>query len=311
MQTGAKIVIIQENNSPANEKPLRISGSPQTVEVAKAKVMELLQQLEGGMNGGAGRGRPMGGGGMGRPGGWPAGGMNGGDCVDYIAVSQDKIGLVIGKGGDTIKSINQASGAFVEIDKKAPQDAHEKNFVIKGSKENVERAKQMVLEKIGAAPGSGYGAFPGQTFNPAAAAAAAANGGGHGGYGGAPGGGAPAPAPGGAADYSAQWIEYYRSQGMFKEAEDIERQQAAQAAANQAAAAQAAASQQQAAAAAGQPDYSAQWAEYYRSIGKVKEAEQIEGQLRAKMGGAPAAPGFPAAAPQGYPAAGGYYAGGY
>lgn len=307
MQTGAKIVIIQENNSPANEKPLRISGSPQTVEVAKAKVMELLQQLEGGMNGGAGRGRPMGGGGggMGRGGGWPAGGMNGGDCVDYIGVSQDKIGLVIGKGGDTIKSINQASGAFVEIDKKAPQDAHEKNFIIKGSKENVERAKQMVLEKIGAAPGSGYGAFPGQTFNPGQA-----NGGGHGGFGGAPGGGAPAPAPGGQADYSAQWIEYYRSQGMFKEAEDIERQQAAQAAANQAAAAQAAASQQQAAAAAGQPDYSAQWAEYYRSIGKVKEAEQIEGQLRAKMGGAPAAPGFPAAAPQGqYPAASGYYAG--
>ncbi len=53
---------------------------------------------------------------------------------------------------------------------------------------------------------------------------------------------------------------------MFKEAEDIERQQAAQAAANQAAAAQAAASQQQAAAAAGQPDYSAQWAEYYRCV---------------------------------------------
>jgi hypothetical protein len=107
--------------------------------------------------------------------------LNGGDCVDYIGVSQDKIGLVIGKGGDTIKSINQASGAFVEIDKKAPQDAHEKNFIIKGSKENVERAKQMVLEKIGAAPGSGYGAFPGQTFNPGQA-----NGGGHGGFGGAP-----------------------------------------------------------------------------------------------------------------------------
>ena len=35
--------------------------------------MELLQQLEGGMNGGAGRGRPMGGGGMGRGGGRPTG----------------------------------------------------------------------------------------------------------------------------------------------------------------------------------------------------------------------------------------------
>merc|ERR1712107_181589 len=38
---------------------------------------------------------------------------------------------------------------------------------------------------------------------------------------------------------------------------------------------------------AGQPDYSAQWAEYYRSIGKVKEAEAIEQQMRAKGGSVP------------------------
>ena len=48
---------------------------------------------------------------------------------------------------------------------------------------------------------------------------------------------------------------------------------------------------------------------FCRSIGKVKEAEAIEAQLRAKMGGA-AAPGFAAAAPQGqYQAASAYYAG--
>merc|ERR1711963_1322721 len=34
-------------------------------------------------------------------------------------------------------------------------------------------------------------------------------------------------------------------------------------------------------------DYSAQWAEYYRSIGKVKEAEAIEQQMRAKGGSVP------------------------
>merc|ERR1719187_1439725 len=45
----------------------------------------------------------------------------------------------------------------------------------------------------------------------------------------------------------------------------------------------------------GQPDYSAQWAEYYRSIGKDKEAEAIEQQMRAK-GGAPAPAQY--AAPQ-------------
>lgn len=33
----------------------------------------------------------------------------------------------------------------------------------------------------------------------------------------------------------------------------------------------------------GGTDYSAQWAEYYRSIGKVKEAEQIEAQMKQKV----------------------------
>ena len=35
---------------------------------------------------------------------------------------------------------------------------------------------------------------------------------------------------------------------------------------------------------AGGADYSAQWAEYYRSIGKVKEAEAIEAQMKQKVG---------------------------
>lgn len=44
-----------------------------------------------------------------------------------------------------------------------------------------------------------------------------------------------------------------------------------------------AAAQQQAQVASGQPDYSKQWAEYYRSIGKNDEAEAIENQIKAKV----------------------------
>merc|ERR1719312_1486211 len=175
-QTGAKIVIIQENSDHADEKPMRITGPPDAVQMAQARIMELLNQMDqrqangyGGRGRGGGmRGSPRGGfagrGGRGRGmSGWP-GGNDGGETVDYIMVTADKVGLVIGKGGETIKSINQASGAHCEIDKKAPPDATEKNFVIRGTAESVEKAKQMVLEKIGAAPGSGYGSFPGQTF---------------------------------------------------------------------------------------------------------------------------------------------------
>ena len=43
-QTGAKIVIIEESRKPTEQKPLRISGSPESVEEAKAKVMDILGQ---------------------------------------------------------------------------------------------------------------------------------------------------------------------------------------------------------------------------------------------------------------------------
>lgn len=45
----------------------------------------------------------------------------------------------------------------------------------------------------------------------------------------------------------------------------------------------AAAAQQQAQVAGSQPDYSKQWAEYYRSIGKNDEAEAIESQIKTKV----------------------------
>ena len=151
-QTGAKRIIIQDTNQQAEQKPLRITGTPESVERAKAEVFKILNQQDN-RNGGGGRGGFSGGRGGGRGGGggagWPSGG-GGGDKMEYVMVASNKVGLVIGKGGETIKSINQASGAHVEIDRNAPPDAVEKNFIIRGSAEAVERAKNMVLEKIGA-----------------------------------------------------------------------------------------------------------------------------------------------------------------
>lgn len=321
-QTGAKIIIIQESNEHADQKPLRISGPPEAIEEAKGKVMEILNQHED-RNGFGGRGRGRGGPGGGRGGprggfsgrgrgggaGWPSGGGEGGEKTEYVMVPASKVGLVIGKGGETIKSINQASGAHTEIDKNAPPDAREKNFIIRGPPECVDRAKQMVMEKIGLVQGTGYGSFPGQTFNPNAPG----GGGGSSRFGGGGGGGdfyqpGPPVQPGqpainpatGQPDYSAQWAEYYRSLGMSREADMIEQQQGGATTAPPVSAggggvpnAGAGAPQGGGAAA---PDYSAQWAEYYRSIGKTKEAEAIESQIRAK---APASGGgAPGGAPQ-------------
>ena len=70
---------------------------------------------------------------------------------------------------------------------------------------------------------------------------------------------------------------------MVKEAEVIEQQSQARAAPVQS---------QQAS------DYSAQWAEYYRSVGKIQEADAIEAQMRVKVAqpqlqlGVPGQPSF-------------------
>lgn len=79
---------------------------------------------------------------------------------------------------------------------------------------------------------------------------------------------------------------------MVREAEVIEQQAKAKAAgaavpgapaAPQPGAVSAPAGAQASAGAGGQPDYSTQWAEYYRSMGKVKEAEAIEAQMKNKV----------------------------
>merc|ERR1719244_895168 len=283
-ETGAKIVIIQETKDFADQKPLRISGPPDKVEYAKQRVMQVVQEEREKLGGGGGgRGGFRGGRGGGT--GWPTGGGPGPDIQENFSVPSNKVGLVMGKGGETIKQICSQSGAHCQVDKTAPEGAREKTIVIKGSPEAVDIAKRLISEKVNGGPGV-YGGGGGGYHQPEPQ---------FGGYdGGHPGGYQPQqpqqavqvnPSTG-QPDYSAQWAEYYRSLGMVKEAELIENQARAggQPAAPQpgpGGAAMAPAPVQQT------TDYSAQWAEYYRSIGKVQEAEAIEKNMRAKSGSVP------------------------
>lgn len=56
---------------------------------------------------------------------------------------------MIGRGGETIKLINQQSGAFCEMDRSAINPPSEKMFKMKGTSEQIEHARQLISEKIG------------------------------------------------------------------------------------------------------------------------------------------------------------------
>merc|ERR1711868_69527 len=130
------------------------------------------------------------------------------DMTEVISIPSNKVGLVMGKGGETIRQICLASGAHCQVDKNAPDGAREKNIVIKGRPSNVQRAKIMVSEKVGDVYDRGYsGDYLHFSNNQIGSDPLQ-----------------PPPPPPGQTDYSQQWAEYYRSMGKYKEAEAIEAQ---------------------------------------------------------------------------------------
>uniref|UniRef100_A0A7N8YLJ0 Far upstream element-binding protein 3-like n=1 Tax=Mastacembelus armatus TaxID=205130 RepID=A0A7N8YLJ0_9TELE len=80
-------------------------------------------------------------------------------------IPADKCGLVIGKGGETIKSINQQSGAHVELQRNPPPstDPNTRVFTIRGTAQQMELARQLIDDKIG---GSGIMSNGGFGFSP-------------------------------------------------------------------------------------------------------------------------------------------------
>ncbi|KAM9438473.1 far upstream element-binding protein 3-like isoform 15-T15 [Salvelinus alpinus] len=108
-----------------------------------------------------GFGSPVGPRGRGRGrGDWNMGAPGGLQEVTY-SIPADKCGLVIGKGGETIKNINQQSGAHVELQRNPPPntDPNVRIFSIRGTHQQMEMARQLIDEKIGASGMGGNSSF--------------------------------------------------------------------------------------------------------------------------------------------------------
>ncbi|KAJ8398715.1 hypothetical protein AAFF_G00419120 [Aldrovandia affinis] len=133
------------------DKVAHIMGPPERCDHAARIIADLLQSIrvreEGqggppgppgpGMLSGRGRGRGQG--------NW---GPPGGEVT--FSIPSHKCGLVIGRGGENVKAINQQTGAFVEISRQLPPsgDPNFKLFVIRGSPQQIDHAKQLIEDKI-------------------------------------------------------------------------------------------------------------------------------------------------------------------
>ncbi|XP_064617106.1 far upstream element-binding protein 1-like isoform X2 [Liolophura sinensis] len=186
-ETNAKVQF-KPDDGQSSERICSIMGSPDKIQLAADMIQELVNsandfQFQGGpgMGRGMGRGRGRGRGGpfMGGPGGpsGPGRGMGRGgpfgggpnfpEETNY-PVPADKCGLVIGKGGETIKEINRLSGGHVELQRAPPPNPNQKIFTVRGSPQQIQHAIQLICEKAGLSPNdpAGPGGPPGGPGGP-------------------------------------------------------------------------------------------------------------------------------------------------
>ncbi|KAF7222055.1 transcript variant X6 [Nothobranchius furzeri] len=143
--TGVRIQFKPDDGT-TPERIAQIMGPPDQAQHAAEIISDLLRSVQAGgppgHGGGRGRGRGQGNWNMGPPGG----------LQEFsFTVPTMKTGLIIGKGGETIKGISQQSGARIELQRNAPpnSDPNLKMFTVRGSPQQIDYARQLVEEKIG------------------------------------------------------------------------------------------------------------------------------------------------------------------
>lgn len=69
-----------------------------------------------------------------------------------IKVPNDQVGRLIGKGGCTIRQLQEVAGAHVDIAKQCPPDSTLRDVTITGSDVQISRAEQLVNQKLAGQP---------------------------------------------------------------------------------------------------------------------------------------------------------------
>lgn len=149
-ETGARVQFNMKDNSNAPERMASVQGTPEQVQQVQKMIQEIVEQSRQ-------RGGPP-------PRGPPAN-MPGINSVEY-PVPGNKCGLVIGKGGETIRNIIKLCGAHVELNRSIPESSPTKSFIIRGTDQQIQHAQQLIREKIEGDRGSGnFNQGGGQNWN--------------------------------------------------------------------------------------------------------------------------------------------------
>ncbi|XP_043709009.1 far upstream element-binding protein 1-like [Telopea speciosissima] len=138
LQSGARIQVTKDTEADpyAQTREVELCGTPEQISRAEQLIKDVLAETDaGGSGSSANRGYPM---------------QQGGEQVT-MKVPNDRVALIIGKGGETIKNMQSRSGARIQIIPLhlPPGDTStERTVYINGTNEQIESAKESINELI-------------------------------------------------------------------------------------------------------------------------------------------------------------------
>ncbi|WEW60809.1 hypothetical protein PRK78_006297 [Emydomyces testavorans] len=141
-RSGCHVVIAPEDKSLSGLRPVNLSGTMKAVQRAKDFILEIVETDS--RQGGTSSQREPRGYVPAEPAGPPA---DRGD--DSIFIPKEAVGMIIGKGGDTIKEMQNATGCKVNILPAVGREI-EREVVMIGSRQSIEQMKKSIVEKIDA-----------------------------------------------------------------------------------------------------------------------------------------------------------------
>ncbi|GJC96806.1 KH domain-containing protein [Colletotrichum higginsianum] len=148
-RSGCHINIVGESKSVNGLRPVNLIGSRESAAQAKDLIMEIVDSdsRNEGQPAAPAKKPPRQDGGHQRDAG-PAGG---GDKVhDAIYVPSEAVGMIIGKGGETIRDMQNGTGCKINVAQSSGPGEVQREIALIGSRDSIARAKQAIEEKVDA-----------------------------------------------------------------------------------------------------------------------------------------------------------------
>lgn len=152
-RSGCHVNIVGENKSVNGLRPVNLIGTPAAAAKAKEFILEIVESDTKTMAGGPQEPK--------RESFDPYGGGNSAAKInDTIQVPSDAVGMIIGKGGETIKDMQSTTGCKINVSQASGGADIEREIGLVGTRQAIEDAKKAIWEKVDSVKqknGGGYG----------------------------------------------------------------------------------------------------------------------------------------------------------